>query len=209
MRSSNSIVVIDAIVVGSESAPSLTTRRARSVTYSGSRLDPRLDRQPEHTTAPSPSTSPPGTTCSSPSPARAWSGSRRSRATAATPTSTSTARSSRSQRHDLQRTTSYQQIIWSDGGLTSGTHTVKIVANGTRPSASSNNYVQIDAFVYGAQSTGLLTSGAAGHPDRRELGLHERELPGDTGADRDPGRPRRPGPALRHLDLSARAPAVR
>ncbi|MGA3363031.1 MAG: hypothetical protein ABSD82_13500, partial [Solirubrobacteraceae bacterium] len=54
--------------------------------------------------------------------------------------------------------TIYQQIIWSDAGLTDTTHTVKILIDGTKPSASTNTYVQVDAFVVGVQATGLLTS---------------------------------------------------
>jgi CSLREA domain-containing protein len=44
-------------------------------------------------------------------------------------------------------TTTYQQVIWSDQGLSNGPHTLKIVVLGTKPAASSNTYVQIDAFI--------------------------------------------------------------
>jgi Flp pilus assembly pilin Flp len=54
--------------------------------------------------------------------------------------------------------TIYQQIIWSDAGLSDTTHTVKILIDGTKPSASTNTYAQIDAFVVGVQASGLLTS---------------------------------------------------
>jgi hypothetical protein len=43
--------------------------------------------------------------------------------------------------------TTYQQVIWSDQGLSNGPHTLKIVVLGTKPAASSNTYVQIDAFI--------------------------------------------------------------
>jgi hypothetical protein len=43
--------------------------------------------------------------------------------------------------------TTYQQVIWSDQGLSSGTHTLKIVVLGTKPAASTNTYVQVDAFI--------------------------------------------------------------
>jgi hypothetical protein len=42
--------------------------------------------------------------------------------------------------------TTYQQVIWSDQGLSNGPHTLKIVVLGTKPVASTNTYVQIDAF---------------------------------------------------------------
>lgn len=44
-------------------------------------------------------------------------------------------------------TTSYQQVIWSDSGLSNGTHTLKILVDGTKPAASTNTYVQVDAFI--------------------------------------------------------------
>jgi hypothetical protein len=46
--------------------------------------------------------------------------------------------------------TSYQQVIWSDSGLANGPHTLKIVVDGTKPSASINTYVQLDAFIVSA-----------------------------------------------------------
>jgi hypothetical protein len=83
-------------------------------------------------------------------------------------------------------TTSYQQVIWSDSGLSNGPHTLKIVVLGTKPSASTNTYAQIDAFIVstvgkqnqtitvtstppgtptvGAQYTLSATGGASGNP---------------------------------------------
>jgi hypothetical protein len=52
--------------------------------------------------------------------------------------------------------TSYQQVIWSTSGLSNGPHTLKLLVLGTKPAASTNTYVQIDAFIYGTQS--LVTS---------------------------------------------------
>jgi Tfp pilus assembly protein PilE len=54
--------------------------------------------------------------------------------------------------------TTYKQVIWSDAGLSNGTHTLKIVVDGNRPSGSSANYVPIDSFIYGTQATGLLST---------------------------------------------------
>jgi hypothetical protein len=54
--------------------------------------------------------------------------------------------------------TIYQQVIWSDAGLANTSHTLTIDVLGTKPSASTATYVQIDAFIVGTQSTGLLTS---------------------------------------------------
>jgi len=45
--------------------------------------------------------------------------------------------------------TVYQQIIWSDSGLADTSHTLKIVVDGTKPSASTATYVQLDSFIYG------------------------------------------------------------
>jgi Tfp pilus assembly protein PilV len=55
-------------------------------------------------------------------------------------------------------TTYYQQVVWSDAGLANGTHTIKIVLQGTKPAASSGTYAQVDAFVYGTQATSLLAT---------------------------------------------------
>jgi hypothetical protein len=57
-------------------------------------------------------------------------------------------------------TTYYQQVIWSTAGLSSGTHTLKIVVLGTKPAAntSGNEYVQLDAFIYGTAAPVLLTT---------------------------------------------------
>ena len=55
-------------------------------------------------------------------------------------------------------TTYYQQVVWSDAGLANGTHTIKIVLQGTKPAASSSTYAQVDAFIYGTQATSLLSS---------------------------------------------------
>jgi hypothetical protein len=46
--------------------------------------------------------------------------------------------------------TIYQQIIWSDSGLANTSHTLKIVVDGTKPSASTATYVQLDSFIYGS-----------------------------------------------------------
>jgi hypothetical protein len=54
-------------------------------------------------------------------------------------------------------TTSYQQVIWSDSGLSSGSHTIKILVDGTKPAASTNTYVQLDAFIY-TSGASLLSS---------------------------------------------------
>jgi len=54
--------------------------------------------------------------------------------------------------------TIYQQVIWSTAGLANTSHTLKIVVTGTKPSASTNNYVQLDSFIYGTQSSGLLAA---------------------------------------------------
>jgi hypothetical protein len=53
-------------------------------------------------------------------------------------------------------TTSYQQTIWSVSGLANSIHTLKIVVDGTKPSASTNTYVPVDAFIYSQPA--LLTS---------------------------------------------------
>jgi Tfp pilus assembly protein PilV len=53
--------------------------------------------------------------------------------------------------------TSYQQVIWSDSGLSNGSHTIKILADGTKPAASTGTYVQLDAFIY-TSGASLLTS---------------------------------------------------
>jgi hypothetical protein len=55
-------------------------------------------------------------------------------------------------------TTQNQQVVWSDAGLPNGTHTIKIVAQGTKPAASGGTYVLVDAFIYGTQATSLLSS---------------------------------------------------
>jgi hypothetical protein len=44
--------------------------------------------------------------------------------------------------------TSYQQVIWSDSGLSNASHTIKILVDGTKPAASTAAYVQVDAFIY-------------------------------------------------------------
>ena len=49
-------------------------------------------------------------------------------------------------------------MVWSDAGLANGTHTIKIVLQGTKPAASSGTYAQVDAFVYGTQATSLLAT---------------------------------------------------
>jgi Tfp pilus assembly protein PilE len=54
--------------------------------------------------------------------------------------------------------TVYQQVIWSTAGLANTTHTLKILIDGTKPSASTNTYAQIDSFVYGTQTNGLLST---------------------------------------------------
>lgn len=53
-------------------------------------------------------------------------------------------------------TTAYQQVIWSDTGLSNASHTVEIYVDGTKPAASSATYVQVDAFIYGTPT--LLTA---------------------------------------------------
>jgi Tfp pilus assembly protein PilE len=45
-------------------------------------------------------------------------------------------------------TTAYQQVIWSDTGLSNTSHTLEIYVDGTKPAASSSTYVAIDAFTY-------------------------------------------------------------
>jgi hypothetical protein len=57
-------------------------------------------------------------------------------------------------------TTYYQQVIWSTAGLSSGSHTLKIVVLGTKPAAntSGNEYVQVDAFRYGTTAPSLLST---------------------------------------------------
>ena len=54
--------------------------------------------------------------------------------------------------------TSYQQVIWSDSGLSSGTHTIKILVDGTKPAASTATYVQVDAFIYTSGASLLSTA---------------------------------------------------
>jgi hypothetical protein len=53
--------------------------------------------------------------------------------------------------------TVYQQVIWSTAGLANTSHTLKILVDGTHPSGSTANYVQLDDFIYGTQASGLLT----------------------------------------------------
>ncbi len=45
--------------------------------------------------------------------------------------------------------TSYQQVIWSDSGLSNSTHTIKIYVDGTIPPGSSSTSVAVDAFISG------------------------------------------------------------
>jgi Tfp pilus assembly protein PilE len=53
-------------------------------------------------------------------------------------------------------TTAYQQVIWSDTGLSNASHTVELLVDGTKPAASSATYLQLDAFIYGTPT--LLTA---------------------------------------------------
>jgi hypothetical protein len=55
-------------------------------------------------------------------------------------------------------TTYYKQVIWSTAGLASGTHTLKLVAQATKPAASTGYYLQVDAFIYGTATPSLLTT---------------------------------------------------
>jgi Tfp pilus assembly protein PilV len=155
--SSNSIVVIDAIVVGSESGTVVDDAPSSSVTYSGSGwTHGATGSQNIDSTESFDLTSGDYVQFTFTGTSVEWIAPVSSNGGYANVYLDGTLVASNVTTYNA--TTSYQQIIWSDGGLTSGTHTVKIVANGTKPSASSNTYVQIDAFVYGAQSTGLLTS---------------------------------------------------
>ncbi len=54
-------------------------------------------------------------------------------------------------------TTAYQQVIWSDTGLANSSHTLELYVDGTKPAASTNTYVQVDAFIYGSQGTSTTT----------------------------------------------------
>jgi hypothetical protein len=54
--------------------------------------------------------------------------------------------------------TSYQQVIWSDSGLSNTSHTIKILVDGTKPAASTNTYVQVDAFIYTSGASLLSTA---------------------------------------------------
>jgi hypothetical protein len=70
-------------------------------------------------------------------------------------------------------TTAYQQVIWSDFGLTNTTHTLELYVDGTKPAASTNTYVQLDAFIYGtptlmttAPDITLTDTGCANHETR-------------------------------------------
>ena len=43
----------------------------------------------------------------------------------------------------------YQQEIYTKTGLSSGSHTIKVVCNGTQNESSSDYYIDVDAFIYG------------------------------------------------------------
>jgi hypothetical protein len=49
--------------------------------------------------------------------------------------------------------TSYQQVIWSDSGLSNTSHTIKIYVDGTKPSGSSSTSIAVDAFVASGAQT--------------------------------------------------------
>jgi Tfp pilus assembly protein PilE len=66
--------------------------------------------------------------------------------------------------------TAYQQVIWSDTGLSNTSHTLEIKVDGTEPPGSSNTYVAIDAFIYAtptllstAPNVTLTDNNCAGH----------------------------------------------
>lgn len=42
----------------------------------------------------------------------------------------------------------YQQVLYSKTGLSSGSHTIKIVPTATHSSSSSDNWIEVDAFAY-------------------------------------------------------------
>lgn len=95
-------------------------------------------------------------------------------------------------------TATYQQVIWSDAGLANTSHTLKIVVGSTAPSgAASPNYAQVDAFVVGTQSSGLLTSAPtvvltdnnAGCSSSKNYPATVSNESAATGALADPGQP--------------------
>ena len=45
----------------------------------------------------------------------------------------------------------YQQEIYTRTGLSSGSHTIKVVCNGTKNASSSDYYIDVDAFIYGGE----------------------------------------------------------
>jgi hypothetical protein len=51
-----------------------------------------------------------------------------------------------------------QQAEYTVSGLSNGSHTIKIYVDGTNDGHSGGNYVTTDAFVYGTESTGLLSN---------------------------------------------------